>query len=361
MAQLIKKALIIKDIRPVNRVQQISGIIKLQKNSFFKVSFCLKNFNIKEGFTAALISSNLPIQFIDITALEFDYSLPVQTDIEDIVAIIFSNKYIIPVASSNCDSLLFSGYIDTIKNLRKSKTAETKKIDFFAANEPLEIIKKEAKKEPEKIIPDNIIIKEESKDINNFEVNFNLSEDTKPAAETFNLNNFEKEKTSETLNLSEYAENNYIDDDVLLKEDSTLGDDLKIAEYNYYDDSYIYDNKDNGEKMQIKPYYESIKSELEELFNKHEHEVLLEKLISQSKFCKIMYEDNKYYVVGLIFEDNTPQFICYGVPTFNAGEPPKELKGFCSYIPTNADNLKELGYWIMYQSTDNGETIYPEK
>lgn len=374
MGQLLKKTLILKDIK-TNR--QFCGIVKIHKNSIFKIYFDLKNINISENLTAAVISSNMPIQFIQFRANEFNISLAKETALEDIVIIIFSTKSGLAIASSDCENFLLMGYLDTIKNLRKSFE---EKFSFNNNNKPIEPVEIVPNKEPlnksmqtlKEILEqpkiyldknnntDNVVIFKSTEDkLKEAKIELDLKPENQQSALNEIKNLFDN-KVSIDNNYTEDSSyikdsSSYIDNDILLREDSTLGDNLKIADDNYYDSEKVLNTEKN-----IKPFYETIKGELEKLFNEHEHEIILEKIISQSKFCKITYEDKKYYIVGIILEDNVPQFICYGIPTFNPNNPPKELKGFCSYIPTNSNNLQELGYWVMYQDAGTGETIYPE-
>ena len=378
MAQLSKKTLLIKDVS--NSSKPILGTVKLQKNSIFKACFNIKNLSFDKSYSAVIISSNMPMLFYEPCIAEFNMSLPVETHIDNIVVIIYMSDSLIAAASTSCDQISFSGYMDTIKNL-KGKLHKPQQ--FFNENEHIEIVKNNF----QFIIPQETMIKKIAeqndtqdvkaipdimpKDLNkeNSEKFFAISENLPEEKEK---NKVEDETNFgfdflKSINISTNDDNNknpleknfnasYTDTDILLQEDSTLGDNLKIAEFNYFE----LNEPLTLEPKIIKPYYEKIKNELEELFKKHNHEILLEKLISQSKFCKIIYEENKYYVVGLIYENHVPQFICYGIPSYNKNEPPRQLKGFSSYIPTNPNNPKELGYWIMYQSAEDGSTIYPE-
>ena len=104
-------------------------------------------------------------------------------------------------------------------------------------------------------------------------------------------------------------------------------------------------------------YFDKVKTELDTIFSEHPKEESLEKNIPCSKWAKIYYSDEKYYTVGLIFDEKKPAYICYGVPGKYSKEPPLELKGFCSYLPLSIFDVKGDGYWMMYQNAESGECV----
>ncbi len=107
------------------------------------------------------------------------------------------------------------------------------------------------------------------------------------------------------------------------------------------------------------PYFVTVRQELDEIFEKFPPEPALEKMFYKSKWAKIFYSENKHYVVGLIYEENKERYICYGVPGEYSTEPPKELKGFCSFIPLSIFSLHGDGYWMMFQDAITGECKKP--
>lgn len=105
------------------------------------------------------------------------------------------------------------------------------------------------------------------------------------------------------------------------------------------------------------PFYLSVKQELDDLFEKFPLEPALCGYFGESKFVRVYYSSEKYYVVGLIKENGTPKYICYGVPAKYSPDPPKELKGYCSFIPLSIFNLFGDGFWMMFQSAIDGKCI----
>ena len=105
------------------------------------------------------------------------------------------------------------------------------------------------------------------------------------------------------------------------------------------------------------PYYQSAKDELDNLFRKFPTENSLSSVLPNSKFCRINYSADKYYVVGVVKEKNKEKYICYGVPSNYAEEPPKELKDYCCFLPKSIFNLKGDGFWMMFQDAVTGNCV----
>lgn len=116
-------------------------------------------------------------------------------------------------------------------------------------------------------------------------------------------------------------------------------------------------NKELNKNKSSHPFYALIAEQLDELFETYPEEPILKNLIDNSKWIKIKKDDNKYYVVGIIFEDNDIKYICYGVPGNYNNEPPIELKEYSQWMPTDISNPYDNGYWVMYQDANTGENI----
>ncbi len=112
-----------------------------------------------------------------------------------------------------------------------------------------------------------------------------------------------------------------------------------------------------GCKKQTSNYYDGIKKELDVIFSENDREEKLEKVIKESLFCKVNYSKDKYYVVGLIKENDVAKYICYGVPSKYSKNKPKELQGYCAFTPLSVFDLNGDGYYLMYQSASTGECI----
>lgn len=114
---------------------------------------------------------------------------------------------------------------------------------------------------------------------------------------------------------------------------------------------------DSQKYSQDFPYYQVAKTEIEGLFDKFPIDLSLTKLFPESTFVRIHYSLNKYYVVGVVKEKGNPKYICYGVPSPYSEKAPKELDGFCSFIPLSIFDTKGDGYFMMFQDAITGECI----
>lgn len=104
-------------------------------------------------------------------------------------------------------------------------------------------------------------------------------------------------------------------------------------------------------------FYYAVKPQIDEMFVCYPLEESLGKAVENSKWVKIEAEDG-YYVVGLLFDDAEPAFICYGVPSVSAdSRPPKELEDMCVWLPLTQKTADAAGYWVIYQSAKTGEIV----
>ena len=103
-------------------------------------------------------------------------------------------------------------------------------------------------------------------------------------------------------------------------------------------------------------FYNKMKDEIEGLLSAYPKEDALCALIEESKWVKINYGDDKYYVFGVIYSGGNPQYLCYGVPAEGGANPPESMAGLASFLPANADGSGG-GYWVMYQDAQTGASI----
>ncbi len=106
-------------------------------------------------------------------------------------------------------------------------------------------------------------------------------------------------------------------------------------------------------------YYEKIKAEVDKLFREFPAEEELSLTVPDSKWVKINYDGDKFYVVGVISDGKRPVYLCYGVAG-RYGEKPEEIKEYCSFIPSSPYSLKGDGFWVMYQDAATGECLKRE-
>ncbi|MDR3186263.1 MAG: hypothetical protein LBU04_05600 [Christensenellaceae bacterium] len=103
-------------------------------------------------------------------------------------------------------------------------------------------------------------------------------------------------------------------------------------------------------------FYQRVKSRIEELMTINPKEDNLESLIPDSRWAKIEYADDEYYVIGLLTNEGKTTHIAYGVPGIASNQPPKEAEDLCDFLPVPGI-LGFDGYWLLLQDIDNGTII----
>ena len=105
-------------------------------------------------------------------------------------------------------------------------------------------------------------------------------------------------------------------------------------------------------------FYDEIKGQLSLLFERYPEETFLTEIIPNSKWVKVDYEDNgQYFVIGLLYENEKVEYVCYGMPGEFSTKPPRELGDLSQWLPLDPEKPNELGYWIMYQDAETGENV----
>lgn len=103
---------------------------------------------------------------------------------------------------------------------------------------------------------------------------------------------------------------------------------------------------------EVHEFYCSIKQNLDEMLVCYPREEKLYSLIEDSEWVKVERQGENY-VVGLIKNDNAPEYVCYGVPASKDLLPPENLKKYCQWIPLS----EEEGYWMIFQDAKTGIAI----
>lgn len=99
-------------------------------------------------------------------------------------------------------------------------------------------------------------------------------------------------------------------------------------------------------------FYSRMSGEIERLLSTHPREQLLEAAVENSRWVRVNY-GRLHYVFGVIYEDGSPAYICYGVPG-EAALCPESLAGMAGFIPARSQNS---GYWVMYQDARTGASV----
>ena len=104
-------------------------------------------------------------------------------------------------------------------------------------------------------------------------------------------------------------------------------------------------------------YSRQVEKELNHVFDNFPEEERLKGIFPESRWAKVHYSKDKYYVVGLIKENGKEKYICYGVPAVYSPTPPEQLKGFCSFVPASIFNMTGEGFWMLFQDAHTGKCV----
>ena len=106
--------------------------------------------------------------------------------------------------------------------------------------------------------------------------------------------------------------------------------------------------------MQVKP-------QVDALFEKYDRDEILENILPNSEWVRVRYDGGEeYYILGLIYNETKKDYvdyICYGVPSSDSKNPPEDIKDYAQWLPLDVNNPGGAGYFIVYQSAANGETV----
>lgn len=106
-----------------------------------------------------------------------------------------------------------------------------------------------------------------------------------------------------------------------------------------------------------KSFFDLIGGQVDELFEKYPHDENLAKMIPNSKWVRVDFDQSgKEYLFGLLYENSELKYICYGVPGTYSQEPPEELRKFSQWLPLDPAD-PETGYWVMFQDAETGDSI----
>ena len=103
-------------------------------------------------------------------------------------------------------------------------------------------------------------------------------------------------------------------------------------------------------------YYRSVKDEIDELFKKYEKDETLKGTFPCSEWVKIKEPDKAEYLVGVIYEEAAPLYICYAFPATDKDDPPEEIAETCAFVPISPF-AGAKGCFVIFQSTATGECV----
>lgn len=99
-------------------------------------------------------------------------------------------------------------------------------------------------------------------------------------------------------------------------------------------------------------FYARMRGEIERIFTTYPKDEELERAMEGSRFARISYGGDKYYVFGVLTIDGVARYVCYGVPARGRKDPPPSLKECATFFPTESG-----GYFMTYQDAGTGVSI----
>ena len=106
-------------------------------------------------------------------------------------------------------------------------------------------------------------------------------------------------------------------------------------------------------------FYAEKRDEIEALFTKYEAISSLSQYIPESRWVKIEYKKDGFYIIGVIRKDGIPQYIVYGVPG-RRGIRPRGFERYSVFLPESLFTADDRGFWCSFQSAETGKTENPE-
>lgn len=100
-------------------------------------------------------------------------------------------------------------------------------------------------------------------------------------------------------------------------------------------------------------FFIEIKPQLDELFKCYPADKELMLSVPDSKWVRVNYEKDQYYVVGVLFNGKRATHICYGVPGYYNVRPKQKSE----WLPLDYLDPEGKGYWVIFQDAITGKTL----
>lgn len=103
-------------------------------------------------------------------------------------------------------------------------------------------------------------------------------------------------------------------------------------------------------------YYRSVKDEIDEIFAKYETDETLSAAFPCSKWVKVSEGGKAEYLIGVVYEEGEPLYVCYAFPAKDKNAPPPEIAETCAFVPLSPFSESD-GCFVIFQSTSTGECV----
>ena len=114
-------------------------------------------------------------------------------------------------------------------------------------------------------------------------------------------------------------------------------------------------------KVDGKGYYDAVQDEIRALFDAHPRDDTLKGAFTASEWVRIKGEaSNPQYLVGVVYEELLPKYICYAIAANGSPTPPEEFGDACVFVPSS-EFEEQTGFFVIFQSAATGECIRPKQ
>jgi len=142
------------------------------------------------------------------------------------------------------------------------------------------------------------------------------------------------------------------------RKDAAENDDFDGVRHAFKTDNERNTDDGSGEDDDGEAYYRSVKREFDELKGKYPNDSSLLGAFPYSEWVRID-EGERYYLVGVIFEELKAKYICYALPAKEGETPPEEIAKVCAFVPATPFSDGN-GFFVLFQSCLTGECIRPK-
>lgn len=112
------------------------------------------------------------------------------------------------------------------------------------------------------------------------------------------------------------------------------------------------ETKLNNEDQQKLGLLEELGESYDELFSVCDAEGILETVFKNSKWVRVP-AFNKNYVAGILYSNNLPKYLCFGMPVFSKKDKPEELGKDSIFVPASKKHEEGFGYYIVFRNVEN--------
>lgn len=105
-------------------------------------------------------------------------------------------------------------------------------------------------------------------------------------------------------------------------------------------------------------FMSSISEQLDVMFQTYPLDETIMKILPNSRIIKVTDSiDNRPYILGVLYENNSIKYLIYGVPSSYNATPPIELGENYQWLPLSPDDPMSDGYYVLYQDATDGKLV----